>query len=88
MKRYLVFLGDTYYPRQGMEDFIGSFDLYSKAKETLTALFTTSDLAEENQTLKWGCVYDSHILRYVYSIDIEAYPMKFTEILGEHDEPA
>ena len=32
MKRFLVFSGDEYYPKGGMEDFQGSFDTFQEAK--------------------------------------------------------
>ncbi len=30
---YLVFAGDTYYPRQGWNDYVGKFDTCDEARE-------------------------------------------------------
>jgi hypothetical protein len=35
MKNYLVFYGDCYYPKGGMDDFIGDFDTIKDAKKAI-----------------------------------------------------
>lgn len=52
MKRYLAFVGDAYYPRSGIQDFIGDFDNIEEAENT--ALKYKSEISAD-----WIVVWDS-----------------------------
>jgi hypothetical protein len=58
MKRYFLFMGDTYYPSRGMGDFFGDFDSVDEAKEH-TGKYSTRDF-------DWVIVYDSVERKEVY----------------------
>jgi hypothetical protein len=49
MKRYLLFIGDTYYPGGGWKDFIGSFETVSEA---------LIELAEPRSKYDWFQIVD------------------------------
>ena len=57
MKRYLAFLGDTYYPERGIDDFAGDFDMLDEAIAALTTSRKTAD--DFYRASKWACVWDS-----------------------------
>ena len=58
MKRYLVFVGITYYPLGGMEDFVNDFDNLEEAKQSLENHKLYIVEYPLNEKLVWGHVYD------------------------------
>jgi hypothetical protein len=51
MKRYLVFIGDDYYPRGGFNDFAGDYDVEADAIEKAKTI--------EDDKYQWAHVYDT-----------------------------
>ena len=52
MKRYLLFSGDDYYPRGGVEDFVRSFESMSAITQHL------KDLYEKGEEPDWANALD------------------------------
>lgn len=63
MKRYLVFIGDCYYPDGGMDDFEGDFDTLEEAKD-----FITEKANKENFSWKitWAHIWDTETKSQVW----------------------
>lgn len=59
MKRYLVFAGDIYYPRPGMEDFIDDF-------EDAVAAIAYAKGRVDASTGGWVQVYDSELRKVIF----------------------
>jgi hypothetical protein len=70
MKRYLVFIGNFYYPSGGMRDFKGDFNTLPECKEAIEKEFLDdydSDLhtespfeyIESRDFQKWSHIYDN-----------------------------
>ena len=57
MKRYLLFAGDTYYPRGGMRDLKGDFEYLTEAK--LAAAEGESMIGNEGSGYDWWHVFDT-----------------------------
>lgn len=57
LKRYLVFIGDHYYPSGGWEDYVGTFDTYAEA---LTA--SRAPQAGYLSPSDWSQIIDTHTL--------------------------
>jgi hypothetical protein len=65
MKRYLTFYGAVYYPRGGMDDFIGDFDTKEEAIECIKL----KNEKEDGGSFKycWANVYDTEDRIEVYT---------------------
>ena len=77
MKRYLVFYGEIYYPKGGMNDFIGDSDTLEAAKEcVLNAEKARSSGQYRLDT--WAMIYDTEQREIVYVIifDYPGHPGK------------
>lgn len=59
MKRFLVFCCDTYYPRGGMDDFVGDFDTIEEASTVLDKAY------EKIEYSGFGHVWDSDVRKKV-----------------------
>jgi hypothetical protein len=69
MKRYLLFMGDDYYPEGGMNDFVGDYDTVEDAiqaeKEehlksfTPTSIYSESEFLQSKRQYCWSHVYDT-----------------------------
>ncbi len=64
MKRYLVFAGDMFYPRGGMEDFYMDFD---DSKEAIECADCQVDPGAEGY-YEWASVFDSEKRMHVYTL--------------------
>ena len=53
MKNYMVFFGLNYYPRGGMDDFIGDADTIEEAREILCKAYEDSPKIDQ----QWGEIY-------------------------------
>jgi hypothetical protein len=51
LKRYLLFAGEEYYPKGGMDDFSGSFDTANEAHERINQLI-------RNEKIEWWHIMD------------------------------
>ena len=71
MKRYWAFYGDDYYPRGGMEDFIGSFDDRDDAIKAIKEAHTKNSPEDLNWSCSWGHVWDTHDDLEVWSKNYE-----------------
>jgi hypothetical protein len=69
LKRYLAFHGETFYPEQGMGNFVGDFDDMTEAVNHVNALevaecrYYDKENPDANWKYahRWGCVWDSEI---------------------------
>lgn len=57
MKRFLLFGGDTYYPRGGMDDFKGDYDTIDEAKNE----------ALLKRYCDWIHIYDQETRQFVFN---------------------
>jgi len=57
MKRYLAFYGQTYYPSEGMSDFISDLDTLEESIEAIERVNIKEDQGE--WAYNWGIVWDS-----------------------------
>lgn len=62
LKRYLVFVGDCYYPQGGMQDFCGS-------RETEEAAITFAQSKINGEGLRWAHVYDTAANKIIWRQD-------------------
>jgi hypothetical protein len=67
MKRFWLFAGEDYYPRGGMEDFIGDFDSLDEAK----AVFVVKLREEPYIDTNTYCREHGESRLYIYSSDYE-----------------
>jgi len=51
MKRFLLFAGDTYYPKGGINDFVKDFTSLNEAKEAAKGF--------SNDSFEWYHIYDT-----------------------------
>ncbi len=56
MRRFLLFMGDTYYPSGGWQDFKKSFDTMSEAVKAVSGATKDTDLG--NSSWDWWQVVD------------------------------
>ena len=68
MKKYILFLGDQYYPAGGWNDFSGSFDDLEAAKSY------AEERREENSFLWWHVVDKDNGQRCASHEDCESKP--------------
>ena len=62
MKRYMVFVGDIYYPSCGMNDFINSFE------DKVSAIEFAKRKEGEDPWGKWSQVYDLEEQTVIYGV--------------------
>lgn len=79
MKRYLVFVGITYYPLGGMEDFVNDFDNLEEAKECLENHKLYIEEYPRNEELVWSHIYDCETKEFHIMEDLETkiYKIEF-----------
>jgi hypothetical protein len=58
MKRYLAFYGDNYYPGGGMNDFIGSYDSYDNAIQSLEEAHKKNRPDDLSWEWAWKQIFD------------------------------
>ena len=77
MKRYLVFLGENYYPSGGMDDFLNDFDTPEECKkairESLAEGFdprweSLEEYISKQYKSSWGHVYDTETRKEVWCL--------------------
>jgi hypothetical protein len=76
MKRYLLFIGESYYPWGGMGDFLNDFDTLQQAKEAyhdikLPPHRDTDDI--------WANIYDTQERKLVWELTPDDEPPCYTE---------
>lgn len=62
MKRYMLFAGDSYYAKGGMQDFIGTYDTLAEALLKSEGCWEYCSVQEKEFWYEWDWyhVYDSH----------------------------
>lgn len=58
MKRYLAFYGDVYYPKEGMDDFVGDYDSRHEAFAAINERHKKENPSDEDWDRNWSCVWD------------------------------
>lgn len=63
MKRFLLFIGQEYYPKEGLDDFVGSYGSLDEAKSILNAKRSKREFG------RWAHIYDitKSLIDTVYS---------------------
>jgi hypothetical protein len=51
-KRFMLFMGDGYYPLGGMEDFVNSYDSFEEARKAMDKILV-------KDTRDWAHIYDT-----------------------------
>jgi len=59
MKNYLSFYGDVYYPRGGMDDFIGDYDTKEEAIKAIEEAHLKKHPYDKKWEWAWGNVWSS-----------------------------
>ena len=65
MKRYLLFMGEIYYPTGGMKDYFWSFDSIEEAKECFNYRYKCSNEIDIMPTIDWGHIFDTQELKII-----------------------
>lgn len=67
MKRYLAFYGSIYYPRGGMDDFIGDFDTEEEAITSIELKHNSKNPQDEFWNYNFANIWDSETRTEIYS---------------------
>lgn len=59
MKQYFAFYGDSYYPRGGMDDFVGDYDTIQEAIEAIEKAHLKNRPDDKVWEWAWCNVWDS-----------------------------
>lgn len=78
MKRFLLFAGEVYYGRGGMNDFIQSFDTLIQAMDV------GFEHIERKPDMLWFHVYDAQLGKVVFRSDTEPHGCPVTHNDPEH----
>lgn len=65
MKRFVLFFGATYYPSQGLGDYVNSFDTLDEAKAKAYEIF------ERHDAYSWAQIADFEEMTVVFECDAE-----------------
>ena len=95
MKRYLVFIGDIYYPIGGMEDFSGDFDTLPECQKAIEKIFlerydrkysemSPAEYIESDVILKWAHIYDTVARLIIW--DSEKHSLYRNDLISEQLE--
>jgi hypothetical protein len=58
MKRFLLFIGDTYYPRGGARDYAGNFDTRTETLHHISDILK-KEITKDASYCEWAQIWDT-----------------------------